>query len=438
MVEAMRTLCRLWRMPSASREELLEFQFRKLRSLVRWAYETVPYYHALFSQAGLKPQDIRSLADLTLLPITSSQEYRIRPLSEVLSKHTHPGRLVRRPTSGSSGKPFVILRTAGEDHLLNQFRLRAYRSFGIRAGDRIAHVRLVSGHHRRQSLAGRTRQALRLYREYPIDSRESPSSILAQLEHLQPDVIKGYPSVLTQMSRCLLEESSSSLQPRLLIAGGEMLGEFRRTQIQKAFGRPLFDLYGSHEFNLLAWQCPEAGGYHICEDNVILEFLKDGRPARPGEKGEVVVTGLHCLSMPFIRYQLGDVATRGPDTCRCGAPFASLQDIEGRKHDYFRMPDGTYLHPDRLVVPIMEAEAPWFDRYRLLQIQTDRILLQIQPLRKPGPEQLASVNTIARQHLPDEVHFSLELVDQLEVEPGGKFRFCRSFVESPPGEAFPG
>jgi phenylacetate-CoA ligase len=425
-------------MPAAPREALLEFQLRKLRSLLRWARDTVPYYQALFSQARFTPEDLRNLADLSSLPISTSQDFRTRPLAEVISRRIRPEQFVRRPTSGSSGKPFVIRRTAGEDHLLNQFRWRAHRAFGVKLNDRIAHVRLVSGHHRRRNLAGQARQALRFFREYPVDSLQSPSVILSRLHQIQPDVIKGYPSLLLQIGRCLMETPSSPLWPRLLIAGGEMLGEHRRAQIQKAFGRPLFDLYGAHEFNLLAWQCPEAGGYHICEDNVILEVLKEGRPVHPGEKGEVVATGLHTYSMPFIRYHLGDVATRGLDSCRCGAPFATLHDIEGRKHDYFRMPDGSFFHPDRLVVPIMEAEACWFDRYQLVQIQTDRILLQIQPFRKPALEQLGVVEAIARQQLPAEVQFRVEVVDRLEPEAEGKFRYCRSLVESLPGESTSG
>src|SRR5512136_1968493 len=125
MTRIIRTLYQLWRTPSTSREELLAYQLRSLQSLLHHAYETVPYYRALFTDSGVVPSDIRSLADLAALPMTSSQEYRTRPLSEMLARGVNPDRLVRRPTSGSSGKPFIIRRTVAEDHLLNQFRIRA-------------------------------------------------------------------------------------------------------------------------------------------------------------------------------------------------------------------------------------------------------------------------------------------------------------------------
>jgi phenylacetate-CoA ligase len=430
MLEHFRTLSQIWRMPHASCEVLLDFRVRKLKSVVRHAYESVPYYHSLFVSAGLKPEDIQTPADLHAIPITSSRDFRALSLSQTVSKAAKPEWLVRRATSGSSGTPFVIRRTAAEDHLLNQFRLRAFRSFGLKLTDRLAHVRLVSSSHKRESLAGHVRQKLGLYREYPVDCLQPAPAITRQLADLDPDVVKGYPSVLTHVSSHLLQSPEPNFRPRFIIAGGETLTDFRRSQIQRGFSRPVFDIYGSHEFNLLAWQCSCTGDYHICEDNVILEVLKDGRPASPGERGEVVATGLHSYSMPFIRYRMGDIVMQGAHSCPCGAPFATLRAIEGRMHDYFRMPDGTFIHPDKIVVPIMEAEASWFDRYCLLQVHTNEIILYIQPSRKPAPEQLAHIKTIARNQLPAEVRFDVELVDKLEPEAGGKFRFCRSLVES--------
>jgi phenylacetate-CoA ligase len=76
----------------------------------------------------------------------------------------------------------------------------------------------------------------------------------------------------------------------------------------------------------MAWECRHSGDLHTCDDGVLVEVLVDGRPAEPGERGEVVVTNLHAYAMPFIRYRIGDVATRAAP-CRCGAPFATIGEI---------------------------------------------------------------------------------------------------------------
>jgi phenylacetate-CoA ligase len=76
----------------------------------------------------------------------------------------------------------------------------------------------------------------------------------------------------------------------------------------------------------MAWECRHSGDLHTCDDGVLIEVLVDGRPAEPGERGEVVVTNLHAYAMPFIRYRIGDVATREAP-CGCGAPFAAIGEI---------------------------------------------------------------------------------------------------------------
>ena len=163
---------------------------------------------------------------------------------------------------------------------------------------------------------------------------------------------------------------------------------------------------------------------------MILEVLRDGRPAEPGELGEVVATGLHSYQMPFIRYRIGDVVRQGDPQCECGQPFATLQDIRGRRHDYFVWSDGSLFHPDRVVVPIMEAEADWFDQYQLIQETHQEVVLRISPSRPPTSTQIEHVEQLARAELPPDVVFRVELVESVPPEPSGKQRYCVSRVAS--------
>jgi len=428
--EHLHTFGCIWNNPRKDPDDIIAFQTRKMRSVIAYAYDNVAYYRKLFDRCRIKPQDIRSIRDLSIIPVTSSQDYRIRPLKETLSLKIKPAKTVCRATSGSSGRPFIIRRTFIEDHLLNFFRIRAVQQFGVRILDKLAHIRLISRSHRRENFPGRMRQALGIYRDYPIDSLQSAQKTIHELAALQPDVIKGYPSVLTHIALYKAEQGISNINSKFIISGGEALPPFRRHKIEQGFGRKVFDIYGSHEFNLLAWECPAGGRYHICDDNVILEILRNGRPAAVGERGEVVATGLHSYAMPFIRYRLGDIATRGPETCSCGQPFSTLWAIKGRMHDYFRLPGGRLIHPDELIVPIMENDSSWFDRYRLLQEREDLVVLTIQPFYPPRKDQLARVKQLAKNILPADIEFRIHVVEHLSLEAGGKFRFCKSLVNS--------
>jgi phenylacetate-coenzyme A ligase PaaK-like adenylate-forming protein len=71
---------------------------------------------------------------------------------------------------------------------------------------------------------------------------------------------------------------------------------------------------------------------HTCDEAALVEVVHDGRPAADGEQGDVVATALHSYAMPFIRYRLGDIVTRGEQSCACGLPFATIGTIQGRMH----------------------------------------------------------------------------------------------------------
>lgn len=429
--ENLQTLRRIWKHPHSDRNAILSFQVRKLRSVISFAYNNVAYYRHLFDQFGIKPKHIQTIEDLSIIPITSSQDYRVRGIKETLASKVKPQRTVCRATSGSSGRPFIIRRTFSEEHLVNCFRIRARQQFGVRFSDKIAHIRLVSSSHHRETFPGNLRQALSIYRSYSIDCLQTPRDIIHDLATLNPDIIMGYPAVLTHIAPIIADKNIPGINPRFLVTGGESLVPFRRKQIEDGFGKKVYDIYGSHEFNILAWECLDSGQYHICDDNVILEILRDGRPVAVGERGEVVATGLQSYTMPFIRYRLGDIATRGPDTCSCGQPFSTLKAIQGRMHDYFKLPGGRLIHPDEIVVPIMEAESSWFDMYQLLQKREDLIVLKIQPFHKPSEDQLKHVEQLAKGKLSGlGVEFQIELSENMSFEASGKFRFCKSLVNS--------
>jgi len=203
-----------------------------------------------------------------------------------------------------------------------------------------------------------------------------------------------------------------------------------RQQISAAFSAPVFDLYGTHEFNLIAWECQETGEFHVCDDSLITEVLKNGCPVAIGERGEVVGTNLHSFAMPFIRYRLGDLVTRGAETCRCGQPFSTIRGIQGRMLDYFPLPDGRLLHPYEIVLLLLHDAASWIGQYQLTQEREDRLVLRVVPSATPTAQQLAFLKEPVAALLGEGVEFEVMLVPQLQLEPNGKFRVSRSLVKS--------
>jgi phenylacetate-CoA ligase len=415
-----------------TREQILAFQTRRLQALVRHASRRVPYYRRLFEQAGLRPDDIRSLDDLSRIPITSRADIQRLPPGDVLSGGADPVRLILHSTSGASGEPLRVWRTFFEEYLLRAFRLKEQLARGMRLRDRRAGVVLAD----RPAGLERVPGGRPFYSRLGLLRRERAScllptqEILARLRALEPDILGGYGGSIAWIAGSMTEEDRARIRPRLVLTGAETLTPEMRQQISQGFGAPVFDFYASHEYSLLASECPRGGRYHVTEWNVILEVFRDGRPAGPGEEGEVVATALHSYTMPFIRYRLNDLVTLGETPCSCGAPVSTLSRILGRTIEQFVLPDGKVIHPYALVLPLL-AEAPWLRRYQIVQDRADRVLVKIIPFANPSAEAVAAVARRMAAALEGQLTVEIELVEDIPPEPSGKYRPYYSLVKRP-------
>jgi phenylacetate-CoA ligase len=420
----------LLRHPRATRADVVAFQNVRVRRLVAHAYHRVPYYRALLDRHGIEPGAVRTAGDLGVIPLTDKRALQSAPVEDLVAHGVDPARLIARRTSGSSGEPFTIRRTWLEERLLGLFRLRAMHQLGVRPRDRRVNVvRIRAVDPVDHQLPQRVLQAMGLYREAGVDCLLEPAEIIEAVRRLHPDVLVGFPGVLSRVASRVSDDDRRLIRPRLVVVGGEVLTPVMRRQIADAFRAPVLDVYGSHEFNLLAWQCRDTGELHVCDDSVVLEVLKDGRPAAVGERGEVVATSLHSLAMPFIRYRLGDLVTRGVDACPCGQPFSVIGAVQGRMIDYFPLPDGRMLHPYE-IVSIVVGQAPWIRQYRLLQERVDRIVLQVVPATAPSAADVARLEDGVARLVGRSVSFVVALQSHIALEPGDKFRVSRSLVSS--------
>ena len=423
------TLLRMWRHADADPETLRQFQLRKLRVLLAHCRTHVAAYREHWRSSKLEPADVATTRHIEALPTISKNDLRVRPVAETLVDGADVRRLVRHMTSGSSGKPFNIYRAPREEHLLNLFRLRAYAEAGLRTFDRIARFSQLPLDHAPRPWSGRIRQAIGIHREQRFDGLAPAQELVENLIRHRPDVIGGYPSTLRHVA-ARMQEERRRLRPRLIFCGGEVLDAVARCTIEGAFSAPLVDFYGAHEFNLLAWQCPNGNAYHVCDDNVLVEIVgEDGRAVKPGEIGEVVATALHSYTMPFVRYRTGDLAIRGADSCGCGQPFSALREIQGRGVDYLRLPKGRRVHPYAITVHLAEREAAWVEQHQIVQTADGRIQLNIRPGGVPHSEDIERVRGMAHRILGSDVQFELTLVDHFPPHPSGKFQPYVSLIE---------
>src|SRR5262245_9806778 len=291
----------LLRHPRVGRDEIVAFQNARLRRLVAHAYDNVPFYRRVFDRNGVRPPDIQTVDDLGRLPIISKRDLQEAPEAELVARGVDLASLVVHQTSGSTGTPAVIRRTRSEERLLGAFRLRALRQLGWRPTDRRAHIMLPRrARHHVNGLALRLFAAAGRYRLF--DCRQPPERLAAMLREYRPTMVGGYAGTLAQIVQVGAADDLAAIRPRFVSVGGDVCTPLMREQIAAAFRAPVREWYGSYEFNLVAWQCRATGDLHTCDDGLIVEVLRDGRPVEPGEQGELVGTNLHAWASPYIRF----------------------------------------------------------------------------------------------------------------------------------------
>ena len=411
-------LRRQWRSP----EDIAELQRRELSAMVRHAYERVPYYHDLFGSVGAKPADIRTAEDLRRIPITTRATIQSLPPEAIVARGTELGACKEITTAGSSGAPLCVVLRHSDSSFYDMVWARAALANGQKLRDRVACLKFHVPPRRWFERLGIWRKdivSLALPAERQVD----------ELVRCRPDVLRANAYQLVELAERLLRAGVGTVRPRLVFSMGSVLDEASRRLVARAFGGEVFDFYGATELGCIAWECREHDGYHINADTVFVEFVTPNGPAAPGEMGRVVCTGLHAFGMPFIRYDLGDVAVPDERRCACGRGLPMMRRIVGRADDFFVARDGTVRSPSIIVNRVKLI--PGIARFHLTQRRDRRILARIVPADGFGDAARAQVVATLQKIMADGSKVDVETVPEIPADPAMKVRCLISELPAP-------
>jgi len=217
MIRDLLELRKVTRNRKLSRDELAALQNQKLRAMVQHAYQSVPYYRSLLDSQGITAGDIRTVADLEHLPVTTKDDLRAAGLRNIISKGVNPSSCFSTVTSGSTGKPFTIYLTRSDLRTHRAIAFRSLRSMGFSPRDRIAILGIT--HPKRT----RFYQYLGMYRSINIHPLLPIDEQIRLLKEMNPTIFWAYPTAL----RSFYHQTDSSLhefiRPRMMISGAEVL-----------------------------------------------------------------------------------------------------------------------------------------------------------------------------------------------------------------------
>ncbi|MEJ2143099.1 MAG: hypothetical protein P8Y24_12235 [Gammaproteobacteria bacterium] len=400
--------------------KLSEYQSKRLQSIIRYAYEKVPFYNEMMKNSGIKPEEIKTSNDLNKLPILRKKDIRGN-LGEIVSKDFDVKNLRMKSTSGSTGEPLSIYLSSREIEFRMAKHLRANISCGQKVFDRW--VTLTGPQH-----FGKTTRLQRLFRFYvptPVSVFDDVSTQISKIERLKPDILDGYSSSLFLLANEIEKTNVKTIKPRFIIGGAELIDKYSRKHIEEVFGVQFFDQYSSVELERMAWQCHEGKGYHIDADAMILQFLdKNGDEVSAGERGEIVCTSLFNYSMPLIRYAVGDVGTPSNETCECGRTLPLMKMVEGRKDSLLILPNGRILTPRAFTIALHEFKYyNSIEKFKIVQKKLDAFEFNIKIKNNNLKENIFKVELA--DHLKtifssDELTFEINLVDNITLDKNGK------------------
>lgn len=401
-------------------EQIAELQNEKLRRLIRHAYGTVPYYRELLDKNSLKPDDFESVFDMPKLPVLTKDAIRSHPIEHMLSSDFDQTKLVRLSSSGSTGEPFRYYLTEDEKARKWAGLFRFWSWGGFRLGDKYA------------VLAARPYKAFNSGILGNIESKFSGVLNLSafdmyndvapeyarKLAAFKPLMLRGYASSLHYLAQ-VVRDQRIDLKLNAVCSTGETLLDFQRELIESVFRCKVYDAYGGEGMET-AGQC-DYGLYHINAESVLVEIVDDdGKHCPPGIPGRVVLTDLNHYSMPFIRYDIQDMAIQSDKQCPCCRGLPALERIYGRLTDVGVTPSGKGIlvhHFTALFMKYVEAATA----FQVVQEKPDFFILNIVPgpkLEEMKPTILAEMQKI----VGEESRVEVRILSEIPVTAGGKRR----------------
>ena len=423
-----------------SREELRAVQTRRMRALLLYAVDHVPYYRATLS--ALKGEIAKATSYERMFRVMS----KVPPLekgaiagNEASFKSDEIKRIPTSPnvTSGSTGEPLMFPCDKLSWAYRHALQIRCLSWFGVNVGEPYGYFfGLHWSRRHRLSTAARDFVFNRLrVSAYAIQ----PSRILEYYFHLRSRGVThfaGYPSAIYEF--CVLANepgiSLRGLGLKAVFTTAEPLLPFQRAVIEEATGARCVNIYGSVEGGFNACECP-AGRLHAMAESTWFQV--------DASTGQVLVTDVFLKAFPLINYAIGDEIDFAPDSevCKCGRPHPIVSSVVGRSGEPIRLPNGRLVNanlPSYIFKPL--AHLKRIRRYRFVEKPMGQLDLLLVVTQAFSRDDYAVVEKEVHKAFGPDINLEIRIVDRLPTLPNAKHRcyIKLSIKEAPMYEALEG
>ncbi len=363
-----------------SRQKIEEIQLTRLKALVDYCYNNVPFYHDRLDKAGITGDKIKSLDDIKYIPYTTKDDIRDnypfglfgQPLKKIVRIHA---------SSGTTGKPTVVGYTRNDLEVWSDCMARLCTAAGATDED-IVQISFGYGlftgalglHYGLEKIGATV---------VPTSSGNTEKQIML-MQDFQTTALVGTPSYAQFIGETAREMGViDKINLKLGLFGSEGCTEEMRSQVEKTLGLFATDNYGMSELMGpgVSGECRERCGMHINEDHFLAEVINSetGEVLPKGSQGELVITTLTKEGIPMLRYRTKDITKIDYEPCKCGRTFARMAKIMGRTDDMLKI-RGVNVFPSQIESVLMKFDqiAPHYQLVITKENFADRLEVKVE------------------------------------------------------------
>lgn len=407
--EVQKELKLLFHSESLDRDQLVELQLQKLKILMNAARETTAYWPKViksdsFLRASSSQEILNELPELTKAVIRSEGE---GIWSGTIAQY------IVATTGGTTGHPLTVRRDLACNAITKAALWRGRAWWGIAPSTKTLYLNSFG----KGTFKGRLRLAMankRLGEAFP-SSEEAVQAISTQIAAFRPSAIEGFATGLLESVNRATE--TDRIKVPVIVSTGEMIYPHQRKALADHYMASVYTYYGSNEIGSIAFEC-EHHQLHICEEHVIVETVNERGESVLNEPGKVLVTDLDNYAMPFIRYELGDIAVISDKPCACGRSSHVISELLGRSQDFLSGSEGRRLQATQLAGYLKDLTKT--GQLQFIQGNTGEIEVLYDGDETEAQQDLQLVTSHLEERLGKDVRVRLTKVQEIEKTNRGK------------------
>lgn len=411
-----------------SSNELSDFNFKKRKAIVEYAYLNTKFYREFYDRHGFIPQSLKSENDWANIPILTKNDIRFNE-KDFLPLSIDKRRLKESTTGGSTGEPLRVYHD--RKNYLETFGWLVFRWWRVNPADNIAFVFRLTRSTRLSSFINKLIwfPTKRIYLDASSVSVEDFDIFIKKLNKVQPVIIQGYTGSLNEFCLYCIKKNIKFNFSKIVWCTSSPLTQAIRDTISLVFSGDVVDQYGSGEVYWIATECLKHNGLHIHSDKRHLEIIdQEGFPVGKDVVGRVLVTDLENKVFPIIRYENGDLSSISSEICKCGLPHPLLTKVYGRISSSVKFPEGGFISGD-FFTTIFDNYSDYVERFQIYQKENYEVVVRV--VLKDGADDnfLKEVLQGIEKKTKGKLEIGIEILENLDNLKGGKTQFIFSEVK---------